>query len=163
MEYLHSYDHEEETENYEDEYTYDFSYLAIAGPRQSRTVVERKKSNALERKRSLARQKSKRSKKQTGPTTITEDTTLAPEEETGELAHLPDNERLILTEQTQVPDKIVTYKQLYRYATRKEKFIIVVAIICCIAGGAALPLMNVVFGKVAGEFSSRALSPRINS
>ncbi|KAJ9607762.1 hypothetical protein H2200_007840 [Cladophialophora chaetospira] len=158
MEYYHSYDHEEEPEYQEDDFSYDFSYLAIAGPRQSRTIVERKKSNALERKKSLARQKSKRERKQRPvPQTITEDageqTNLdVGEDEAPELAHLPENERRILAEQTQVPDKIVKYTQLYRYATRRERLIIVISCLCCIAGGAALPLMNVVFGRVAGQF-----------
>ncbi|KAF2773520.1 multidrug resistance protein 1, 2, 3 [Teratosphaeria nubilosa] len=70
------------------------------------------------------------------------------------LAHLPEHEAAILRRQLDIPPVKVTYFGLYRYATRNDFFIMIVSGICAITGGAALPLMTVVFGSLAGEFSS---------
>ncbi|KAI4151420.1 MAG: hypothetical protein LQ340_003498 [Diploschistes diacapsis] len=67
-------------------------------------------------------------------------------------AHLPDHERAIIKKQLDIPSVTVTFKTLYRYATLNDKLILLVSAICAIAGGAALPLMTVIFGSLAGTF-----------
>jgi ATP-binding cassette, subfamily B (MDR/TAP), member 1 len=73
-------------------------------------------------------------------------------EEEDPLAHLPEHEAEIIRRQLDIPPVKVGYKQLYRYATRNDFLIMIVSGICAIAGGAALPLMTVVFGSLAGKF-----------
>ena len=73
------------------------------------------------------------------------------------LAHLPEDERLVLKKQIDVPDVKVTYKALYRYATKWDKILLVVAAIAAIGGGAAMPLMTVVFGNLSGSFQGLIL------
>lgn len=66
--------------------------------------------------------------------------------------HLPPHEAAILRRQVDTPEAPSNYWSLYRYATTNDKIIIAVSVICAIAGGAALPLMTVVFGALAGQF-----------
>lgn len=58
-------------------------------------------------------------------------------------AHLPEHEREIVKRQLDIPPVSVSYKTLYRYATKTDMVIIVVSALCAIAGGAVLPLMTV--------------------
>lgn len=58
-------------------------------------------------------------------------------------AHLPPHEKEIVKTQLDIPDVKVTYRTLYRYATRNDIIIIVVSTICAIAGGSVMPLMTV--------------------
>ena len=58
-------------------------------------------------------------------------------------AHLPPHEKEIVKRQLHMPEIKVTFKTLYRYATRNDLIIIVVSSICAIAGGAVMPLMTV--------------------
>ena len=58
-------------------------------------------------------------------------------------AHLPDHEKDIVKRQLDIPDVKVTFKTLFRYATRNDLIIIVISCICAIAGGAVMPLMTV--------------------
>ena len=58
-------------------------------------------------------------------------------------AHLPEHERAIIKRQLDLPNVTVTFKTLYRYATRNDLIIIVISIIAAIIGGAAMPLMTV--------------------
>lgn len=58
-------------------------------------------------------------------------------------AHLPPHEKEIVKRQLDIPEVTVTFKTLYRYATRNDLIIIAVSSICAIAGGAVLPLMTV--------------------
>lgn len=58
-------------------------------------------------------------------------------------AHLPEYEKDIVKKQLDIPSVSVTYKTLYRYATKNDIIIIVISALCAIAGGAALPLMTV--------------------
>jgi ATP-binding cassette subfamily B (MDR/TAP) protein 1 len=69
-------------------------------------------------------------------------------------AHLPEREAKILKDQVYTPDVKVGMATLYRYASRNDLIIIVVASICAIASGAALPLMTVIFGNLQGTFQS---------
>ena len=68
-----------------------------------------------------------------------------PEVKEGEeaYAHLPPHEREIVKRQLDIPEVKVTFKTLYRYATRNDLLIIVISSICAIAGGAVMPLMTV--------------------
>lgn len=68
--------------------------------------------------------------------------------------HLPEHEAAILRRQLDIPAVKVSYKNLYRYATLNDKLIIALSSICAITGGAVLPLMTVIFGSLAGTFSS---------
>jgi ATP-binding cassette, subfamily B (MDR/TAP), member 1 len=68
--------------------------------------------------------------------------------------HLPTEEAEILRRQVHIPEVDTSYKTLYRYATRNDLIIVGVCTFCAIAGGAALPLMTVIFGQLAGIFQS---------
>jgi len=72
--------------------------------------------------------------------------------------HLPPDEAAILKRQVDIPVVKSTYWTLYRYATLNDKLIIFGSCICSIAGGAALPLMTVVFGNLAGQFQGLFLN-----
>ena len=67
-------------------------------------------------------------------------------------AHLPEHEREIIKRQLDVPTVSVSFKTIYRYATTNDLIIVAVAAICAIIGGAALPLMTILFGNLAGTF-----------
>ncbi|KAK4994300.1 hypothetical protein LTR66_005649, partial [Elasticomyces elasticus] len=73
-------------------------------------------------------------------------------EDNDEFKRLPEHERRILKRQVDVPPVKVTFKTLFRYATRNDILIIVLSSLCAIVGGAIMPLMTVVFGKLAGTF-----------
>ncbi|KAF2178248.1 P-loop containing nucleoside triphosphate hydrolase protein [Zopfia rhizophila CBS 207.26] len=68
------------------------------------------------------------------------------------LDHLPENERAILKRQLDILDISVNYATLYRYATSMDLAIIMVASICSIGAGAALPLIAVIIGQFTGAF-----------
>ena len=67
-------------------------------------------------------------------------------------AHLPDHEREIIKRQLDLPAITVNFKTLYRYATTNDIIILIISAFCAICGGAALPLMTVIFGSLAGTF-----------
>ncbi|CAD6573798.1 MAG: GTPase-activating protein [Alectoria sarmentosa] len=67
-------------------------------------------------------------------------------------AHLPPHEKEIVKRQLDIPEVKVTFKTLYRYATRNDLIIIAISCICAIAGGAVMPLMTVIFGQLTGIF-----------
>lgn len=58
-------------------------------------------------------------------------------------AHLPPHEKEIVKRQLEIPPVSVTYRTLYRYATRNDIIIIVISALCSIIGGAITPLMTV--------------------
>lgn len=68
-------------------------------------------------------------------------------------AHLPKEEQVILKRQVDTLPVPVKYFTLYRYATKWDKILLAIATVCAIGGGAALPLMTVVFGNLSGSFS----------
>jgi len=68
-------------------------------------------------------------------------------------AHLPADEQAILRRQVDTPDAGSGWKTLYRYATVNDFLIMAVSAVCAIAAGAALPLMTVIFGNLAGDFN----------
>lgn len=58
-------------------------------------------------------------------------------------SHLPPHEREIIKKQLEIPDVKVSFKTLFRYATKIDIIIIVISSICAVAGGAVQPLMTV--------------------
>ena len=68
-----------------------------------------------------------------------------PEVKKGEeaYAHLPPHEKEVVKRQLDIPEVKVTFKTLYRYATRNDCIIIAISSLCAIAGGAVMPLMTV--------------------
>ncbi|KAK6222367.1 hypothetical protein LQW54_001067 [Pestalotiopsis sp. IQ-011] len=66
--------------------------------------------------------------------------------------NLPTAEADILRRQVVTPEVKVGIALLYRYASRNDLLIMFVSAICAIAGGAALPLMTVIFGNLQGTF-----------
>lgn len=73
--------------------------------------------------------------------------------------HLPDDEATILRRQLDTPPVKIGYFDLFRYATKIDLLIIVVGSICAIAGGAAMPLMTVVFGSLTSTFGNYFQTP----
>ncbi|KAI4870942.1 P-loop containing nucleoside triphosphate hydrolase protein [Hypoxylon rubiginosum] len=66
--------------------------------------------------------------------------------------HLPANEAEILKRQVLTPEVKAGVATLYRYSSRNDIIIMIVSAICAIAGGAALPLMTVIFGNLQNTF-----------
>ena len=62
-------------------------------------------------------------------------------------AHLLPEERNIIKRQLDTPSVKITYKTLYRYATKNDLLIVIISAICAIAGGAVMPLMTVYFSS----------------
>lgn len=58
-------------------------------------------------------------------------------------AHLPPHEKEIVKRQLEIPPVKVTFRTLYRYATRNDLVIVFVSAIAAIGGGAVMPLMTV--------------------
>lgn len=76
----------------------------------------------------------------------------AEESETDPFRHLPAHEAEILRRQITTADVTAGVGILYRYSSRNDLIIIFVSCLCAIAGGAALPLMTVIFGNLQGTF-----------
>ncbi|KAF5577940.1 ATP-binding protein cassette subfamily B (MDR TAP) member 1 [Fusarium pseudocircinatum] len=68
--------------------------------------------------------------------------------------HLPPDEAEVLRRQVVSPEVKQGVAVLYRYASRNDILIILISALCSIAGGAALPLMTVVFGNLQGVFEN---------
>ncbi|KAI0115349.1 P-loop containing nucleoside triphosphate hydrolase protein [Daldinia grandis] len=66
--------------------------------------------------------------------------------------HLPANEAEILKRQVITPEVRTGVLTLYRYSSRNDLIIMAVSAVCAIAGGAALPLMTVIFGNLQNTF-----------
>ncbi|KAL6698785.1 P-loop containing nucleoside triphosphate hydrolase protein [Trichoderma pleuroticola] len=67
--------------------------------------------------------------------------------------HLPDNEAEILKKQALTPDLNHGVAALYRYTTGLDIFLMIIASVCSVANGAALPLMTLLFGGLQQTFS----------
>lgn len=68
-------------------------------------------------------------------------------------AHLAPHEVEIIKRQIDLPELKAGVAVLYRYATRNDMIIIIISSLNAIAAGAALPLMTVIFGQLAGMFT----------
>ncbi|KAJ4268550.1 hypothetical protein NW762_002614 [Fusarium torreyae] len=77
--------------------------------------------------------------------------------------HLPPDEAEVLRRQVVSPEVKQGIAVLYRYASRNDILIIIVSSICAIAGGAALPLMTVVFGNLQGVFQDYFVNRTLSS
>ncbi|UKZ52662.1 hypothetical protein TrVGV298_006443 [Trichoderma virens] len=66
--------------------------------------------------------------------------------------HLPPHQADILKRQIVIPEGDHGIKAIYRYATRNDAIIIIVSSLFAIASGAAMPLMNIVFGRLQNTF-----------
>ncbi|KAF2725984.1 P-loop containing nucleoside triphosphate hydrolase protein [Polychaeton citri CBS 116435] len=84
-------------------------------------------------------------------------------DQTDPLQHLPDHEAAILRRQLDIQPVNITWLGLFRYATRNDRIILSISVICAIAGGAALPLMTVVFGSLAGTFQDFGFGGNVSS
>lgn len=77
-----------------------------------------------------------------------------------EFGHLPDQEADILRQQVLSTDQNVGITTLFRYASTFDIVLLSVSAICSILGGAALPLMTLLFGNfqgtIQGYFLGRA-------
>ncbi|BFZ54826.1 hypothetical protein PYCC9005_001863 [Savitreella phatthalungensis] len=73
------------------------------------------------------------------------------------LRRLDSSERRVLKEQLDTPDTSdITYLGLMRYATPLDRLLQIIGLITCIAAGAALPLMTIVFGQLTQSFTDAA-------
>ncbi|KAI0017325.1 multidrug resistance protein [Xylariomycetidae sp. FL0641] len=66
--------------------------------------------------------------------------------------HLPEHEAAILKRQVITPEVKAGVATIYRYSSRNDILIMAVSALCAIAGGAALPLMTVIFGNLQSRF-----------
>lgn len=87
-----------------------------------------------------------------GPRKLDSNIVQVPDKDQDLYAHLPPAEAQILKRQVNIPVVKSGWKTLYRYATTNDLIIIAISSVCAIAAGAALPLMTVVFGGLAGQF-----------
>ncbi|KAH8682568.1 P-loop containing nucleoside triphosphate hydrolase protein [Xylariales sp. PMI_506] len=70
--------------------------------------------------------------------------------------HLTPEQADILRRQVDVPELQHGLNAIYRYATRADIIIMVVSSVCAAASGAAMPLMNLVFGSFQSTFQNYA-------
>ncbi|KAL7931853.1 P-loop containing nucleoside triphosphate hydrolase protein [Trichoderma chlorosporum] len=68
--------------------------------------------------------------------------------------HLPPHQAEILKRQVVTPKVQIGIKAIYRYITRNDAIIIAVSSLFAVASGTAMPLMNVVFGRLQNTFQS---------
>ncbi|KJK76279.1 Leptomycin B resistance protein [Metarhizium anisopliae BRIP 53293] len=66
--------------------------------------------------------------------------------------NLPPHHAEMLERQVQVPTYRGSIFQLYRYASHHDILIMIVAAVCAMASGAALPIMTIIFGGLQGTF-----------
>ncbi|KXS94977.1 hypothetical protein AC578_9477 [Pseudocercospora eumusae] len=72
---------------------------------------------------------------------------------TNPFRHLSENEAAILQKQVETPAAApVTWKSLFRFASRQDILIIAVSSVCAIAAGTAVPLNTVILGSLASAF-----------
>ena len=115
--------------------------------------ISREKSDGISSEQEILDEKreadtaSSQSSSQDGPSLRKADSRIIKVDEVKEgeeaYAHLPPEEREIVKRQLDIPSVTVTYKTLYRYATRNDLIIVSISAFCAIAGGAVMPLMTV--------------------
>ncbi|KAK9362047.1 P-loop containing nucleoside triphosphate hydrolase protein [Lipomyces starkeyi] len=71
-----------------------------------------------------------------------------------EFASLPANEAKVLREQVVVPPAETSYFTLYRYANKKDRFILAIGVVCALLEGALKPVMSLLFGSVTEAFAN---------
>ncbi|KAJ5341530.1 ABC multidrug transporter [Penicillium brevicompactum] len=87
-----------------------------------------------------------------------------PSSKEGRLDHPPDETNdtsISIDKETQEPIKtasLTTYLRILSYGARNGGvFAMVIGMICAMGSGIALPLMNIIFGKIVGDFNSYSL------
>ncbi|KAJ5753673.1 uncharacterized protein N7511_007826 [Penicillium nucicola] len=55
---------------------------------------------------------------------------------------------------TEQPASLKHYFRILSYTTTKDRMILAVALVCAVGSGVPLPLMNIVFGSLVGDFST---------
>ena len=78
----------------------------------------------------------------------------APQDALGDYEHLPAHQADILKRQVVTPELQQGINAIYRYASRNDAIILVVSSVCAVASGAAMPLMNIVFGNLQSTFQT---------
>lgn len=78
-------------------------------------------------------------------------------EEDDPLGHLPPEEAEIIRKQIDMPKVDLNYFSLFRFASKNDITIMVISAIMAVIGGAAMPLMTIIFGQLAGTFQHFAL------
>ncbi|KAG0640566.1 P-loop containing nucleoside triphosphate hydrolase protein [Tuber brumale] len=73
------------------------------------------------------------------------------------LGHLPPEEAEIIRKQLDMPKVDPNYFSLFRFASRNDIIIIVISAIAAVIGGAAMPLMTIIFGQLGGTFQNFTL------
>ncbi|KAK9467519.1 P-loop containing nucleoside triphosphate hydrolase protein [Lipomyces arxii] len=69
-------------------------------------------------------------------------------------AHLPEHEAKILRAQVETPDVNVNLFSLFKYATKTDRLLLVIAYFCAAVGGAVLPVITIVLGQFALAFTN---------
>lgn len=67
------------------------------------------------------------------------------------------HERAILKAQVELSETNISFRLLYRYATKWDKVFIAIAAVAAVAAGAVLPLMTIIFGNLTGTFQAQTL------
>ncbi|KAG9287107.1 hypothetical protein G9A89_001001 [Geosiphon pyriformis] len=70
------------------------------------------------------------------------------------LLHLSEESRKILEDQVKLNPTPATYSQLFKYATRRDWFLMIIGFIFAGVAGASMPLTTVLFGQMVDEFTN---------
>ncbi|KAK9235081.1 P-loop containing nucleoside triphosphate hydrolase protein [Lipomyces kononenkoae] len=71
-----------------------------------------------------------------------------------QFSSLPVNEAKVLREQVIVPPAATSYFTLYRYADKKDCFMLGIGVLCAVLEGVLKPLMSILFGRVSETFNN---------
>ncbi|KAK9321885.1 P-loop containing nucleoside triphosphate hydrolase protein [Lipomyces orientalis] len=77
-----------------------------------------------------------------------------PTDHTDQFSGLPSSEAAILREQVQTPEVKTSFFAAYRYATPKDKFLVVLAVFLAVAEGSIKAIMPIMFGVFAENFTA---------
>ncbi|KAK9369835.1 P-loop containing nucleoside triphosphate hydrolase protein [Lipomyces kononenkoae] len=71
-----------------------------------------------------------------------------------QFSSLPESEAKVLREQVIVPPAVTSYFTLYRYANKKDCFMLGIGVLCAVLEGVLKPLMSLLFGRVSETFTN---------
>ncbi|KAJ8103746.1 P-loop containing nucleoside triphosphate hydrolase protein [Lipomyces tetrasporus] len=71
-----------------------------------------------------------------------------------EFTSLPENEAKVLRDQVAVPAAATSYFTLYRYANKRDRFILLIGVVSALLEGVLKPLMSLLFGSVSEAFTN---------
>ena len=69
------------------------------------------------------------------------------------LADLPQHFRDEIELERKIVNRSVSFRELFRFATRLDRILILIAVGCAIAAGTTLPLMTIIFGSLVNSFT----------